>query len=109
MPKSYFQAWMEVKVTADFLKNFAGDNPRFIAGGSHVPGDYLGQESKGYRWPFGPVCMVAPFNFPLEIPVLQVMGALMMGNRPTIKCASITSLIMEQYIRMLIQLLTYSA
>jgi hypothetical protein len=29
MPKSYFQAWYEVKVTADFLKNFGGDNVRF--------------------------------------------------------------------------------
>jgi len=24
MPKSYYQAWYEVKVTADFLKNFGG-------------------------------------------------------------------------------------
>mmetsp|Transcript_50600 Transcript_50600/g.68833 ORF Transcript_50600/g.68833 Transcript_50600/m.68833 type:complete len:416 (-) Transcript_50600:506-1753(-) len=101
MPKSYFQAWYEVKVTADFLKNWGGDNPRFNAGGMHVPGDHLGQESRGYRWPYGPVALVAPFNFPLEIPVLQLMGALMMGNRPTLKSASTTSMIMEQYLRML--------
>lgn len=53
MPKSYFQAWYEVKVTADFLKNWGGDNPRFNAGGMHISGDYTGQESKGYRWPYG--------------------------------------------------------
>ena len=102
MPKSYFQAWYEVKVTADFLKNFAGDNVRFNAGGQHVPGDHLGQESKSYRFPFGPVAIIAPFNFPLEIPVLQLMGALMMGNRPTLKPAEQTSLIMEQYLRLLL-------
>ena len=32
-----------------------------------------------FRWPYGPVAIVAPFNFPLEIPVLQMMGALYMG------------------------------
>merc|ERR1712195_444686 len=36
MPKSYYQAWYETKVTADFLKNFGGDNPRFNAGGFNV-------------------------------------------------------------------------
>jgi hypothetical protein len=28
------------------------------------------------------VAIIAPFNFPLEIPVLQLMGALYMGNKP---------------------------
>ena len=34
------------------------------------------------RWPFGPVAIITPFNFPLEIPALQLMGALFMGNKP---------------------------
>ena len=102
MPKSYYQAWYETKVTADFLKNFGGDNPRFNCSGEHVSGDHTGQESKGYRWPYGPVCIVSPFNFPLEIPVLQLMGALMMGNKPTFKASSNVALVMDQYIRMLI-------
>lgn len=102
MPKSFYQAYYEVKVTADFLKNFGGDNCRFNAGGIHVSGDHAGQESRGYRWPFGPVAIVAPFNFPLEIPGLQLGGALMMGNKPTLKCASTTSVVMEQFVRMLI-------
>uniref|UniRef100_A0A7S1ANL2 Aldehyde dehydrogenase domain-containing protein n=1 Tax=Noctiluca scintillans TaxID=2966 RepID=A0A7S1ANL2_NOCSC len=102
MPKGYYQAWYEVKVTADFLKNFGGDNCRFNAGGIHVSGDHAGQESRGYRWPFGPVAIVAPFNFPLEIPGLQLGGALMMGNKPTLKCASTVSIVMEQFVRMLI-------
>lgn len=45
-------------------------------------GDHLGQQSQGVRWPYGPVAIIAPFNFPLEIPVLQLMGALYMGNKP---------------------------
>jgi len=101
MPKSYYQCWYEVKVTADFLKNWGGDHARFEAGGLHVPGDHAGQESRGYRWPYGPVAVVAPFNFPLEIPALQLVGALLMGNRPTLKCASATSVVMEQFLRML--------
>jgi len=102
MPKSYFQAWYEVKVTADFFKNFGGDNPRFNAGGMHVSGDHAGQESKGYRWPYGPVALVAPFNFPIEIPGLQLGGALLMGNKPTVKAASTVSVVMEQLIRLMI-------
>lgn len=50
-----------------------------------VSGDHLGQTSQGYRWPFGPVALITPFNFPLEIPILQLMGALYMGNKPVLK------------------------
>lgn len=34
------------------------------------------------------VAIVTPFNFPLEIPVLQLMGALYMGNKPILKVDS---------------------
>jgi 1-pyrroline-5-carboxylate dehydrogenase len=29
-----------------------------------------------------PAAVITPFNFPLEIPALQLMGALFMGNKP---------------------------
>ena len=45
---------------------------RFLARSFGVPGDHAGQVSTGYRWPFGPVGLITPFNFPLEIPALQV-------------------------------------
>lgn len=45
---------------------------RFLARSFGVPGDHAGQTSNGYRWPFGPVGLITPFNFPLEIPALQV-------------------------------------
>lgn len=34
------------------------------------------------------VAIITPFNFPLEIPVLQLMGALYMGNKPLLKVDS---------------------
>lgn len=101
MPKSKAQALGEVKVTQDFLSNFSSDNVRFLAKGFSVAGDHDGQTSHGMRWPYGGVAIVGPFNFPLEIPTLQLMGALYMGNRPTLKVSSNVSVVMEQMIRLL--------
>jgi 1-pyrroline-5-carboxylate dehydrogenase len=101
VPKSHAQAAGEVKVTADFLKNFGGDNVRFLARSFGVPGDHYGQFSHGHRWPYGPVAIIAPFNFPLEIPVLQLMGALFMGNKPVLKPAEKCALVMEQFLHLL--------
>jgi len=102
IPKSKKQCLGEVIVTRAFLENFSGDNVRFLARSFSNPGDHLGQESSGYRWPFGSVCVIAPFNFPLEIPVLQVLGALFMGNRPLVKVDSKVSVVFEQFLRLLI-------
>ena len=84
------------------MENFAGDGVRFLGRGFSNPGDHPGQESRGYRWPFGPGAVIAPFNFPLEIPALQVMGALFMGNRPLVKVDSKVSVVFEQFVRLLI-------
>lgn len=102
MPKSWPQCLAEVTVTRVFLENFSGDSVRFLSRGFSNPGDYQGQETRGYRWPFGPVVIIAPFNFPLEIPALQVMGALFMGNRPLVKVDSKVSVVFEQFVRLLI-------
>ncbi len=66
-PKSDGQAIGEMRVTRAFFENFCGDNVRFLARGFSNPGDHDGQQSQGYRWPYGPVCIIAPFNFPLVI------------------------------------------
>jgi len=55
----------------------------------------------GYRWPFGGVGVITPFNFPIEIPVLQFMGALFMGNKPVVKGDCRASFPLEEWIRML--------
>lgn len=100
-PKSYQQAHGEVFVTQKFLENFCGDQVRFLARSFAVPGNHLGQQSHGFRWPYGPVAVIAPFNFPLEIPVLQMMGALYMGNKPVLKVDSKVCVVMEQFLRLL--------
>ena len=102
IPKSWQQCRGEVTVTRIFLENFAGDGVRFLGRGFSNPGDHAGQESRGYRWPYGPVAIIAPFNFPLEIPALQLMGALFMGNKPLVKVDSKVSVVFEQFLRLLI-------
>ncbi|MCO5562383.1 hypothetical protein L7F22_016010 [Adiantum nelumboides] len=87
-PKSLSQAMGEVTVTQKFLENFSGDQVRFLCKSFAVPGNHLGQQSQGYRWPYGPVAIITPFNFPLEIPILQLLGALYMGNKPVLKVDS---------------------
>ncbi|KAK9669284.1 hypothetical protein RND81_13G121200 [Saponaria officinalis] len=100
-PKSYQQAHGEVYVTQKFLENFCGDQVRFLARSFAVPGNHLGQQSHGFRWPYGPVAIITPFNFPLEIPLLQLMGALYMGNKPVLKVDSKVSIVMDQMLRLL--------
>lgn len=85
----------------DFFKNFCGDRVRFLAHSEQQPGNYTGQHNTSYRWPFGPVGVITPFNFPIEIPVLQMMGALYMGNKPLVKPCTRVSIALEQWIRML--------
>jgi 1-pyrroline-5-carboxylate dehydrogenase len=94
MPKSWAQVTGEVVVTRKFFENFTGDNPRFFQQSFNVAGDHDGQTSTGYRWPFGNVCCITPFNFPIEIPALQLYGALLTGNRPLLKCDNKMSVVM---------------
>jgi 1-pyrroline-5-carboxylate dehydrogenase len=41
----------------------------------------------------GPVLVISPFNFPLEIPIFQALGAAFMGNKVLIKPNSKTVLV----------------
>ena len=100
-PKSWAQAKAEVDISAKFLDNFGGDNVRYLARSFGVPGDHDGQTSVGHRVPYGAVSIITPFNFPVEIPVLQVMGALFMGNKPLLKVDSKVSVVMEQFLRLM--------
>ncbi|KAG5460127.1 MAG: hypothetical protein BJ554DRAFT_7864, partial [Olpidium bornovanus] len=67
----------------------------------NVPGNHLGQRSQGLRWPYGPAVLITTFNFPLEIPVLQLMGALYMGNKVTFKADQRTAIVMHQFLLMM--------
>lgn len=100
MPKSWVQCLGEYIVTRKFFENFTGDNPRFLAKSFNVSGDHDGQTSSGYRWPYGNVCVITPFNFPVEIPCLQLFGALLVGNKPLLKCDTKMAICMEQFLLM---------
>lgn len=100
-PKSQGQSVGEMKIVRNFFDNFAGDNVRYLARGFHVPGDHTGQTTTGYRWPYGPVSIITPFNFPLEIPLLQIMGALFMGNKAIAKVDSKVALPLEEFVRLM--------
>ena len=90
----------EVVVTRRFLDNFSGDQVRFLCRSFGVSGDHQGQESRGYRWPYGNVALITPFNFPFEIPVLQLFGALFMGNKVMLKVDSKVSIVMQEALRL---------
>jgi 1-pyrroline-5-carboxylate dehydrogenase len=100
-PKSHFQAKAEFVVTRKFVENFSGDQVRYLARSFGVPGDHTGQTTTGHRWPYGPVTLITPFNFPLEIPTLQLLGALYMGNKVLLKGDTKVSVVMEQMLRLL--------
>ena len=99
--KTEQQAEAELVVTRKFLENFSGDQVRFLAKGFNTPGDHFGQLSSGFRWPYGGVAIISPFNFPLEIPLLQLMGSLFMGNKPLLKVDSRVSLVMDSMIKIM--------
>lgn len=101
MPKSDVQCMGEVTVTADGYGDFSIDNVRFLSKGTTSPGDRIGQQPTERRMPFGPVVIIAPFNFPLEIPALQILGALAMGNKPLVKGATKTSIVLDQFVSLL--------
>ena len=101
VPKSAKQTAAEIDVTIDFFENFCGDRVRFLAHSVRQPGDHAGQFNTSYRVPYGPVGCITPFNFPIEIPVLQFCGALYMGNKPLVKGDTRTSFVLEQWIRMM--------
>jgi 1-pyrroline-5-carboxylate dehydrogenase len=102
MPKDTAQCRGEVTTAATFLQNFSGDQVKFLAKGQTTPGDHLGQEAIDYRWPHGAVAVITPFNFPIEIMTLQTMGALYMGNKPVLKQATLTSIVAEALVRLLV-------
>lgn len=64
-------------------------------------GDHIGQLSNGFRFPYGAVSVISPFNFPLEIPLLQLMGALFMGNKPVLKVDSRVSMVMDSMLKIM--------
>lgn len=102
MPKGMPESMGEVTVVRDFLYNLAGDGCRNLAEGFSRPGNRDGQEASGYRWSYGPVAIISPFNFPLEILALQVGGALAMGNKVLLKPDQRVAIVADAFVRLLL-------
>eukprot|EP00947_MAST-08B_sp_MAST-8B-sp1_P004075 g4075.t1 len=64
-PKHETQAMGEVTTCRKWLEGYSGDQVRNLARSFALPGDHTGQLTNGYRWPFGGVSVITPFNFPL--------------------------------------------
>eukprot|EP01134_Creolimax_fragrantissima_P001207 CFRG1207T1 len=99
-PKSKTQALGEINTSRKWLAMYAGDQVRMLARGFSLTGDHIGQETRGFRYPFGNTAVVTPFNFPLEIPVLQSLASLFMGNKVLVKVDEKVQIVMEQFIRL---------
>jgi len=100
-PKSWVQANAEPTITRKFLENYSCDQVRYLAKSFGVSGDHTGQNSTGIRMPFGGCGVVTPFNFPLEIPALQTLSGVFMGNQITTKVDEKVQLCVEQFLRMM--------
>jgi len=99
-PKSVPQANGEVTTCRKWLEGFSGDQVRMLARHFGLPGDHFGQQTMGYRFPFGPTTCITPFNFPLEIPMIQAMSSVYMGNKCLVKVDEKVAIVMEQMVRL---------
>eukprot|EP00121_Abeoforma_whisleri_P002569 Awhi_evm1s2310 len=99
-PKSRAQALGEIVTSRKWLQSFSGDQVRNLARSFGLPGDHIGQQTCGYRYPFGPTCVITPFNFSLEIPLLQTFSSIFMGNKALLKVDEKVAIVMEQILRL---------
>jgi len=100
-PKSETQSRGETKLVAAWFRYMSGDTVRNLGRSFALPGDRQGMSSQGYRFPFGGVGVITPFNFPIEICGIQSVSAVLMGNQPCVKVCEKVSIAMEQLVRLL--------
>lgn len=64
--------------------------PRRIRGGALL---FFNKSSKIYRLPFGVIGIIAPWNYPLGIPMHEIVPALLAGNAVVFKTAAETQMV----------------
>jgi succinate-semialdehyde dehydrogenase/glutarate-semialdehyde dehydrogenase len=64
--------------------------PRKVRGGSLL---FLNKRSRLYRIPFGVIGIIAPWNYPLGIPMHEIVPALLAGNTVIFKIAPETQMV----------------
>lgn len=102
VPKHAAQSMGEITCVRKWLDGYAGDGVRRLAAASSLPGDHPGQETRSYRYPYGATSVITPFNFPLEIPALQSLSSVFMGNKCVVKVDERVQIVFEQFLRLLI-------
>lgn len=102
VPKHDVQAAGEVTCVRKWMESYSGDQVRNLARSTSYPGDRVGQTTNSHRYPFGATAVITPFNFPLEIPALQAMSSLFMGNKVVTKVDEKVAIVYEQFIRLMI-------
>jgi 1-pyrroline-5-carboxylate dehydrogenase len=102
IPKSHDEVLFgEVRAIKKFIENYCGDNPRFVVSGKILPGDSEGQQAVSYHFPYGPVAIISPFNFPFKLPIINLVAALITGNKPLLKPDNKGGIISEAFVRLL--------
>ncbi len=77
--------------TAYYIKNARRFlQPRKVRGGSLL---FLNKRSRIYRLPFGVIGIIAPWNYPLGIPMHEIVPALLAGNTVIFKTAPETQMV----------------
>lgn len=103
VPKSVDQAMGEVTLTVRFLRGFSENDVRALQRGVMIPGTMPGELAMTTWEPYGLTSAIFPFNFPLEIPALQMVGALACGNAIILKPSELGGIVLNAFVEILLQ------
>jgi len=100
-PKDCYKACGEVRRVKEFLAQFSGDGVFSLVYSQSHPDEGEDQIKVKCRWPLGAVAVITPSSSPLELPAIEMLSALFMGNKVILKPSSKTSLVIEEFLRLL--------
>lgn len=86
---------MEVVPVLDLMRHFAGETERLLRPRRIPLGQYelMGRTSRLVYKPMGVIGIISPWNFPLTIPLGEIVMALMAGNTIVLKPSELTPLV----------------
>jgi aldehyde dehydrogenase (NAD+) len=85
---SHAKAQLEVQLAIGGMLEAASYPARIV--GQILPSSVPGMESRVYRMPVGVVCVISPWNFPLQLANRSIAPALACGNAVVVKPATDT-------------------
>jgi 1-pyrroline-5-carboxylate dehydrogenase len=100
-PKDCYKACGEVRKVKEFLAQFSGEGVFSLVYSQSHPDKPEDLIKMNCRWPLGAVAVITPSSSPLELPAIQMLSALFMGNKVILKPSSKTSLVIEEFLRLL--------